>query len=316
MSNINFKILFRACWLVIFIVALQINVFCAEARISASADMREMTIGDIIKYTVLIGLPNDMQLKDSFAAEGKLGEFKIRDFRWSVEKGEAQNFQLNYYLSIFKTGEQDIPAYEIKCRVSPEDQWQTVKTKAITIKVQSVLVDEKNPVLKPLKPKIIIWRDYLPWMIFFVLFFGAVWAGWYYWQKKQKSVEKQVKVVAAHIIAYRELEELDRENLIARGLIEVYFERLSGCIRRYLENRFFLRAPLMSTEEFLQVVKASPVLNLAQRTALRNFLLLSDLVKFACYGSTSKEAQEAYAGARNFIDQTKQEENAQEAAKV
>ena len=141
-------------------------------------------------------------------------------------------------------------------------------------------------------------------------------AGFKFWKTKLETSPAQIIIEAAHIIAYKELDVLERANLITRGLIEEYYGRLSGCLRRYLENRFFLRAPWMSTEEFLKEVKASPVLNSAQRARLKDFLKLADLVKFARYGSSSKEAIAAFTGAKSFIDQTKPKDDIEEKTKT
>ena len=105
-----------------------------------------------------------------------------------------------------------------------------------------------------------------------------------------------------------ELERISRENLITYGRMREYFEKVSACIRHYLENRFQLRAPWMSTEEFLLHAKTSPVLTTEHKHLLHDFLSLSDMVKFAKYASSKKEAQDSFIIARNFIEQTKQEE--------
>ncbi len=315
MLNIRAKIVFISSCLMVFSFVLRPFAYCADADISASVDMNEMTIGDTINYRVFINLPVDARLKEPFAAEGSLGEFVIRHFQWREEKDNQQKFFLEYVLSIFKTGKHEIPEYNIEYRGASKDQWQALNAKAIEITVQSVLGDAKEPALKPLKPKIIIWRDLLPWLGGLLLIAGALWAGFKFWQSKHKALHEEVIVEAAHIIAYRELNALENENLITRGMIEQYYEKLSGCLRHYLENRFFLRAPWMSTEEFLQEVKSSPVLNSAQRASLKDFLLLSDLVKFARYGSSGKEASEAFIGAKNFIDQTKQADTVEEKIK-
>lgn len=311
-SNIHRNILFIMSCLTAFVLAVQVVVCCAQAQVSASVDTAQISIGDIIHYKVLINIPDDAQLKDPFTAEGMLGDFEIRDFKWSVEKEENQQFVLQYSLSIFKTGKHNIPEYNIKYRVSDEDAWQASRAQAIEITVNSVLQDAKTAALKPLKPRLIIWRDFLPWLIACFVIAAAIWVGIKVWGLKHKTLEKAVIVEAAHIIAYRELDIIDRENLLARGLMEKYYEKLSGCLRRYLENRFSLKAPLMSTEEFLQAVKASPILSTAQRVSLKEFLKLADLVKFACYGSSNKEAGEAFQEAKNFIDQTKQADSVEE----
>lgn len=298
--------------LTVFILFFSSFAFCQEAQIKAGVDTREVTIGDVLRYSVFIELPAEAQIKDAFPSEGKLGEFEIRDFKPDAQKEGAQAFRLEYSLSVFKTGLQSIPEYKIEYRGSEKEKWQALTAPAVNVKVQSVLGEEKEPALKPLKPKVIIWRDHLLWMIGLLITAAGAWAFFRFWKKKQKAASNAVIADAAHIIALRELEQLKKEDLIARGMMEEYYQRLSGCLRRYLENRFFLRAPWMSTEEFLKEARTSSVLDPAQRAGLKDFLLLSDLVKFARYGSSAHEASAAFDSARSFIEQTKKEEPLEE----
>jgi hypothetical protein len=316
MKFVKPKTLFMLGIVLLGILAVPVCVFSSQAEILAKADVKQIAIGDIINYQVLFSLPLDAEIKESFIAEGMLGEFEIRDFKWTVQQEQMQKFALDYELSIFKAGGHKIPEFTVQYRTSSEEKWQALNAPAININVQSMLGDSKQLALKPIKPKIFIWKDYLFWIL--LLFFVGIvsWLAWLSWRKKHKVVIEEVVVDPAHVIAYRQLDKLQQENLIARGMMDEYYNRLSGCIRHYLENRFALRAPWMSTEEFLQQVKTSPVLNNAQRSALKDFLSLSDLVKFARYGSSNKEAEDAFIGARSFVDQTKQEEMQQEKSKT
>ena len=83
---------------------------------------------------------------------------------------------------------------------------------------------------------------------------------------------------------------------------------LSDIVRRYLENRFNLRAPEMTTEEFLNGVKDNKALSYEHKSLLREFLLHCDLVKFAKYEPPEKEADLSFKSAKELIDQTKGEE--------
>ena len=53
---------------------------------------------------------------------------------------------------------------------------------------------------------------------------------------------------------------------------------LSDVVRTYLENRFDMRAPELTTEEFLESVSDSPDLTRDHQTLLRQFLRQADLV--------------------------------------
>jgi hypothetical protein len=85
-----------------------------------------------------------------------------------------------------------------------------------------------------------------------------------------------------------------------------YYVELSFIIRRYIEDRFDVRAPEMTTEEFLSKVKDMNVLSDEQKALLKNFLSYCDLIKFAKYGSTYEEMEASFESAKKFIGQTKE----------
>ena len=80
--------------------------------------------------------------------------------------------------------------------------------------------------------------------------------------------------------------------------------RLSGIVRTYIEARFGLKAPDMTTEEFLQVTSNAQALSSSHRRLLQEFLERSDLVKFARYEPSRHEADEAFEAAHRFIQDT------------
>jgi hypothetical protein len=122
--------------------------------------------------------------------------------------------------------------------------------------------------------------------------------------KMTRQKAKPVIVRPAWEIAREELAALEKENLPGKGNVEAYFVRLSAIIRHYLERRFSLSAPEMTTDEFLLHIKTSTVLNLQQKDSLREFLTVSDMVKFARYSSSSKEMDDALVVANRLIEET------------
>ncbi len=100
---------------------------------------------------------------------------------------------------------------------------------------------------------------------------------------------------------------MEKKDYIRKGKTKAYYIELSDIMRRYLENRFNIRAPEMTTEEFLIKVKEDSVLSLEHKGLLRDFLLNCDLVKFAKYQPAEQEAGLSFASAKKLIDQTKEE---------
>ncbi len=92
-----------------------------------------------------------------------------------------------------------------------------------------------------------------------------------------------------------------------REQMDRFFVRLSGIVRRYLENRFALRSPELTTEEFLEVMVASPDLGSAHQRLLGGLLSRADLVKFARFVPAASAVDESVESVRSFLDETRAE---------
>jgi hypothetical protein len=84
-----------------------------------------------------------------------------------------------------------------------------------------------------------------------------------------------------------------------------WFVELSGVVREYLEGRYQIRAPELTTEEFLVTVSQSGVLTEAHRELLAKFLERCDEVKFAGVRPDSTESLVTLKSARGFIEDTR-----------
>ncbi|OIO36611.1 MAG: hypothetical protein AUJ74_01920 [Candidatus Omnitrophica bacterium CG1_02_44_16] len=122
---------------------------------------------------------------------------------------------------------------------------------------------------------------------------------------RRKNVGVIVRKRPAHEIAYEQLEKLKAKDLVRQGKIKEYYSEVSDIIRRYLENRFLLKAPEMTTEEFLFYVRDYSQLVSAYKASLRGFLTACDLVKFAKYIPTFEEMDAIFVSAKKLVDETK-----------
>ena len=131
-----------------------------------------------------------------------------------------------------------------------------------------------------------------------------------YFIRRRRTAAKMLLVLRAHEIAYKALEDLKESGLLKNGLVKEYFFRLSFIVRQYLENQFKLRAPEMTTEEFLTAmsnvgaIHELPLLSSDIKSLLTDFLEKSDMVKFARYGPTADEILGAFAAAKRLVDET------------
>jgi len=111
-----------------------------------------------------------------------------------------------------------------------------------------------------------------------------------------------------HEIAYEALRLLKERNLSGAGLVKEYYFEISKIARTYIENRFSLKAPEMTTEEFLYSLKDSDILTGTQKNIVKEFLNQCDLVKFAKYGPSAEEIEASFNTAKKLVDETKIED--------
>ena len=127
----------------------------------------------------------------------------------------------------------------------------------------------------------------------------------YWFRKRIKKGGSSAVPLASWEIALRELNKLQQKNLLAQGLADLYYYELSGILRRYIEQRFFIKAPEMTTDEFMVYIKESNVLEKKHMEQLKAFLVLADLVKFAKYSISREDAVKSFNEVFSFVEQTK-----------
>jgi len=95
--------------------------------------------------------------------------------------------------------------------------------------------------------------------------------------------------------------------------MDAFFVQLSGIVRRYLEDRFGLRSPELTTEEFVEELAHSPDLVRSHQRLLREFLSRADLVKFAHMVPDPADVELSLESARSFLEATRSEQNLERA---
>ena len=129
--------------------------------------------------------------------------------------------------------------------------------------------------------------------------FLARWA-WRKWKTQRDAAALAIPVIPPHIRA--------REKLMAAlqsiNNPPIFCTEVADIIRVYLDERFELRAPDRTTEEFLNELSGSPVLTHVQKEMLQQFLTLCDLAKFARHEPTLKELERLHLVAAQLIDDT------------
>ena len=279
----------------------------APITITPQVSQTTMSIGDKIEYTVTVHA--DPKFKVEFPKLGEnIGGFAIKDFGETEPKKlkGGMVYQQRYTLDSYTIGSHTIPA-PVVFYTDVEGRKLEIEGEALTVEVKSVIPENEDPQdIKDIPDPVELPVNYtalLVWIVVgLIVIAGGVTA--FLWLKKRKKSQDETVRKPPHVIAYEQLQMLMASGLIEEGRIEEYYVLLSDTVRIYLENRFGLRAPEMTTEEFLAAAANNSILKDEHKKLLSRFLTHCDLVKFARYGPDVEEMKSAYESAKQFVHET------------
>ena len=129
--------------------------------------------------------------------------------------------------------------------------------------------------------------------------------GLWWWLRPRARRHAVAVALPPHVRARRELERLRATARTTPAEIEAFYVAVSAVLRNYLEERFGLRAPERTTEEFLRELEGGDVLAREHRAELERFLAACDLVKFAAVVPGEAEHSATWQLAATFVDATR-----------
>ena len=141
--------------------------------------------------------------------------------------------------------------------------------------------------------------DWLPWLAGGAVIAAVAAAGW--WMLRNRAVAP----VAPDAWALAELGKLERAALPERGAYGLYYDELTGIVRRYVAMRFAIRAEQQTSREFIDAARTHAEFPADEADRLKDLLRLADLVKFAQAEPTRGECDTNIGEARAFIERTR-----------
>ena len=101
--------------------------------------------------------------------------------------------------------------------------------------------------------------------------------------------------------AWVELDRLLKKGLPGRGRYKDFYVELTMVVRRYVQRKYGIKAPHLTTEEFFAQLQNTNTQTLDNSNTLRRFLESADLVKFAGVEATPEMADEATDSAKGYL---------------
>ncbi|UCD85715.1 MAG: hypothetical protein JSU92_05850 [Deltaproteobacteria bacterium] len=273
------------------------------------ASRQEITIADRLRLSLEVRAREEYEVSLPEFGE-KLEQFGITDYHAPppqlIKEGMVQ-LKKSYELEPFLSGKYKIPPMKVVFWKKGEDKRHKIESEELTIQVKSLLPDKMADLaIKEIVPPVAL-PEPLRWWIFGLIAVGVLGAGgtaaFLLLRRRGAKAEAALRR-AAHEIAYEELEALLKEKLVEKGMLKTFYLRLSNILRHYIENRFALRAPERTTEEFLAEIRTTEALVSSHKELLKAFLSHCDLVKFAEHHPTNDEIQKTFDACKQFIVET------------
>ena len=245
------------------------------------------------------------------AGDQRLGRFRVigftRDQHRTSDGGQVQ--EQTYTLEAPSSGRHRIPPLRFEMtdgRGSASKATQEVLTDEIPIEVQPIKTEAVDAKLASPLGEIDADVGGTPWLLILGIASGVAMAGaGGLLALRAMGARRRIhKQRSAYDEAVGKLEALEHDGPPEAARADAWFVELSAIVRHYLESRYEIRAPDLTTEEFLLVATARPELTALHRELLTLFLERCDRVKFAGYRPDADESLATLKAARGFVEDT------------
>ena len=280
---------------IVFLLLLIVDVYAFEQALSPQDNI---TVGDKVCLSIKAsGLTID-SLDKSKLKELNFGDFELLDVQ------PAQDNSLNFILSAYKSGKVELLSVELQYE---EEQQKFIKTKALPVEIKSVLNPQKSSQdILDIKG-ISKFNHGLLWYLFFILVIIFV-AGVVYLlykcikRKTRKPTQEEIiQAIPPKEYALKQLNDLIALDLVKKGHIKEYYDKLSDIIRFYVSRTYSIDGMEKTTTELYLMLKNKIVPE--HNRELKNYLLNCDFVKFAKLIPTEEEIEKDFNIAKKFIEE-------------
>lgn len=284
-------------------------------RATLSVSPADPVIGDVLELSLeVVAEPGVEVLMPEFGEA--LGRFEIVDFAPSERIDDAGRSVARqvYRLQPARSGSQSIPPLRVEFvdrragrppAPDGEDAYELL-TERVPLEITPVLPDDAPLELRPAHADLGPRRGPLGPLWLWALALGvATAAAAPFAYRAFVAARARRRQRSAYEVARQALDGLLAEGRPDAAGMDAFYVSLSLIVRTYLEDRFGLRSPELTTQEFLTEMGRSPDLARSHQQLLRDFLTQADLVKFAGLRPDAGAVDESIAAAERFLEETR-----------
>jgi hypothetical protein len=265
-----------------------------------------LNVGDTFNYSLTlerdqqydkINFPDSSHFGSTFEIRSRK-QFKVSSFKDSVA----------YQLQFFGTADTNIPQLPVYL-IQGQDTTM-LYTNPVPVNFSSVLAKD-DETFRPLKPIFDFARAWWPYVLgVIILAIAGYYLYQYYLKKQQEEPEEPATFTPVPFVnplkeyqkAIRKLENLQLES---QEDFKTFYIDLGDAIRQYYESLYNLPALESTSRELLIMLQNGGIdENLIKDT--RAVLQEADMVKFAKFKPTNKQAERALRKAHNFLERARE----------
>ena len=305
---------------ILFIFALLLaaaSVDAQQIKATARLDSTNILLGDQINYFLEIDYPKNAtvefpQISDSLMSLVEvLGKSKIDTI--DLDDKAFQKQIRSYTITSFDSGSYQIAPQWFKININ--GNIDSVPTNGVTLNVNTMVIDTTRgltDIKMPYEAPITL-KEVTPYILGIILIAAIIFLVLYSIKRKKKNKPFFALPVKPkeppHVIALRELDRIKNEKIWQKDKTKQYYSEVTDTLRKYIEERFEIRAMEETTDEILDNFRYRKDL-LGEKTYqnLSQILTVADLVKFAKYKTLPDDDNLTLVNSYFFVNNTKKEE--------
>jgi len=306
-----FQIAFILLWGIVFVNISYTSNKGSEIKVESFISKYCALIGDHLDYSLIIKTDPSLKVKvEDIKTFNNYEVIKIDNIKERVED-DIKTISLRYTFTVLKAGSYLLPSISIKYG---RDQFNhIIKSGQIPFVIKTLLNKDENDIRDIVPFANIKKASNLKKYIFLILVIALLIVIFLFIKKKKKDKISVSEIPSpAWEIAFKELDALVKKDFLQQEKFKEFYYELSFILRKYIENQFQVMAPERTTEEFIKIMQSQNIFTISHQKLLKDFLLTSDLVKFAKRKPDSKEVDEGSFLVRTFIEDTMGKENISE----
>lgn len=278
------------------------------AQIKTEIDTAHIKIGEPIHYTLSIPLNSNQNIQLPKLKDTLTFHIEILDQKIDTVLNKERKFLVQHLtLTSYDPGQFLIRSLPVIVNTD------TLLSHSFHIQVDDVEIDSTNLAGFPIKPIMneqytlkdywdIYWV-YLVVIVLILLIFLTILILFLLNRKKKKRNLYMVKTPYEE--AVDALNNLDKNNYLNNGKINIYYSELSFLLRRYLGRVYHFSSLELLSDDLIEQLHKTTHLNSDEIDELKQFLYDSDLVKFAKATPSESQHKLYRKWAEEFIEKVK-----------